>query len=144
MRVAIQVPASPGASNRTANMRAIRRRDTSPERRLRSELHRRGLRFRVDFPIGVGNGRAPRADVAFTRHCLAVFVDGCFWHGCPEHSEIPRRNASYWGPKIARNAERDREQEDRLKAAGWRVLRFWEHEEVFAVATRVEEHLRTT
>src|SRR4051794_26495416 len=119
------VPPSPGPSSRSANMRGIRRRDTKPEKQLRSELHRRGLRFRTDFAVRV-DGRSPRPDVAFTRMRLAVFVDGCFWHGCSTHSQRPRKNGHYWGPKITRNIERDREQEARLKAAGWTVLRFWE------------------
>jgi DNA mismatch endonuclease, patch repair protein len=123
-------------------MRAISRRDTSPERFLRSELHRRGLRFRVDYPVRVPGGRPPRPDIAFTRHRLAIFVDGCFWHGCPVHSAIPRTNAGYWGPKISRNIERDREQETRLKAAGWDVIRVWEHDNLSDVANFLEERVR--
>ena len=117
-------------------MRANKRRDTRPERALRSELHRRGLRFRVDYPVPV-EGRSPRADIAFTRKRLAVFVDGCFWHGCPEHSQRPRANSDYWGPKLARNIERDRDQTARLEAAGWRVIRIWEHEPLSAAVARV-------
>lgn len=122
-------------------MRAIRRRDTSIERALRSELHRRGYRFRVDYPVPV-DGRSPRPDLAFTRRRLAVFVDGCFWHGCPEHGHIPQKNTHYWAPKIARNIERDREQEARLTAAGWTVVRIWEHEPLEEAVQRVEAHLR--
>jgi DNA mismatch endonuclease, patch repair protein len=69
----------------------------------------------------------PRPDVVFTRAKVAVFVDGCFWHSCPDHGTSPTRNADYWGPKLARNAERDREQTAALKAAGWTVVRIWEH-----------------
>lgn len=108
-------------------MRAIRRRDSKPELALRSALHRMGLRFRVDFPVPV-DGRSPRPDIAFTRRRVAVFVDGCFWHGCPEHGGRPSKNANYWNPKIARNMERDAEQTARLEAAGWSVVRVWEHE----------------
>jgi DNA mismatch endonuclease (patch repair protein) len=123
-------------------MRAIRRRDTAVEQALRSELHRRGYRFRVDFPVPV-DGRSPRPDLAFTRAKLAVFVDGCFWHGCPEHGGQPKRNTHYWRPKIARNMERDREQGARLVAAGWTVIRIWEHEDTSTAVHRVEEALRT-
>jgi DNA mismatch endonuclease (patch repair protein) len=117
-------------------MRAIRRRDTKPERELRSALHRRGLRFRVDYAIPV-DGRSPRPDVAFTRQRLAVFVDGCFWHGCEEHAQRPKENTAYWGPKIARNIERDAEQTAKLESAGWAVLRVWEHEPIDEVVERV-------
>jgi len=107
-------------------MLANRRRDTGPELRLRSLLHRRGLRFRRDFPVRL-EGRIARVDIAFTRQKLAVLVDGCFWHGCPQHSTIPVANRAYWVPKLARNVERDREVDEALRAAGWEVLRFWEH-----------------
>lgn len=139
--MAIQVPASPGASGRSANMRAIRRRDTSPERNLRSELHRRGFRFRVDYPVPVEGSRPPRPDIAFIRQQLAVFVDGCFWHGCPLHSVIPRKNVTYWAAKIARNKERDREHEIRLSEAGWDVIRVWEHDDPAEAADRLEARL---
>lgn len=140
---ATQVPASPGPSSRSANQRANRRRDTGPERLLRAELHRRGLRFRVDYGLRPDAGRLLRPDIVFTRRKLAVFVDGCFWHGCFAHSKTPTQNAHYWGPKIARNRERDAEQSARLEAAGWRVLRVWEHEHVSAVADQIERLLRT-
>jgi DNA mismatch endonuclease (patch repair protein) len=107
-------------------MRAIRRRDTSPEREIRSLLHRQGLRFRVDYPIVANGGRA-RPDICFTRQRLAVFIDGCFWHACPEHGRAPTSNQHYWGPKITRNVQRDEEQTARLQSAGWTVLRIWAH-----------------
>lgn len=119
-------------------MRANRRRDTVPEKALRSELFGRGLRFRIDFPVEV-KGRSPRPDVVFTRIKVAVFVDGCFWHGCPEHFKRPTSNRSYWDPKIARNIERDREQDQRLKEAGWTVVRVWEHEPAEQAADRICE-----
>ena len=119
-------------------MRGIGRRDTAPERNLRSELHRRGLRFRVDFPVPVAEGRSPRPDIAFTRRRIAVFVDGCFWHGCPEHSAPPKQNSSYWGPKIARNMERDREHDARLTSSGWDVIRIWEHDDLAEAADQIE------
>jgi DNA mismatch endonuclease (patch repair protein) len=123
-------------------MRGIRRRDTVPELALRSELHRRGFRFRVDFPVAVPSGRSPRPDVAFTRHRLAVFVDGCFWHGCGEHAAIPAKNAAYWRAKINRNVERDAEQDARLKSAGWSVIRVWAHDDPRRVADIVAERLK--
>src|SRR5690606_15979160 len=87
--------------------RANRRTDTKPEVRLRSELHRRGLRFRKDFLIRVSEIRV-KPDIVFTRLRLAVFVDGCFWHSCPEHGSMPSRNRGYWLPKLAANVDRDR------------------------------------
>jgi DNA mismatch endonuclease (patch repair protein) len=107
-------------------MRANRRRDTSPERQVRSLLHRAGLRFRVDLPIDTG-GRKVRPDIVFTARHLAVFIDGCFWHGCPEHGRIPKTNAAYWEPKIGRNQQRDEQQRRNLEGAGWDVVRIWEH-----------------
>lgn len=108
-------------------MRGNRKRDTRPEIELRSALHRAGLRFRKDFAVRPDEGRVIRVDVAFPRAHVAVFVDGCFWHRCPEHGNEPRSNSTYWGPKLARNVERDRGVDARLAAAGWRVVRVWEH-----------------
>ncbi len=134
------VPPSPGPSERSANMRAIQRRDTSPELALRSALHRRGHRFRVDYPVKV-SGRSPRPDIVFTKRRLAVFVDGCFWHGCPEHGRTPKKNTPYWGAKLARNVERDREQDRMLDEAGWTVVRIWDHEDPDTALKRVEDAL---
>src|SRR4051794_4976178 len=91
----------------SARMARNRRRDTKPELRLRAALHARGLRFRVDYPVRT-DALTVRPDVVFTRWRVAVFVDGCFWHGCPEHGTRPQRNAAYWGPKLQRNVARDR------------------------------------
>lgn len=121
--------------------KANRRADTKPEVLVRSALHRRGLRFRKDLPLRVGGLRV-RPDVVFTGQALAVFVDGCFWHGCPRHQRVPRRNPSYWVPKLEGNAQRDRRVDDALRAAGWRVVRVWEHEDADAAASRVESLLR--
>lgn len=118
-------------------MRGNRRTGTSPELRLRSALHRLGLRFRKDLRI-VANGHAVRPDVVFTKARVAVFCDGCFWHGCPEHGTSPRINADYWGPKLARNRERDQRNDAFLRASGWEVIRVWEHEEPDHAAKRVE------
>src|SRR5436305_15111497 len=88
-------------------MTANRRRDTGPELAVRSALHARGLRFRVDLPVRPASGRPIRPDVVFTRQRLALFIDGCWWHGCPEHGTRAVTNADYWGPKIDANRERE-------------------------------------
>lgn len=92
-------------------------------------LHARGLRYRVDKPIPIGGRRPVRPDIVFTRARIAVFVDGCYWHGCPDHHQPSKSNVSYWRAKIDRNQERDRENDAALKSAGWTVLRFWEHDD---------------
>ena len=117
---------------------ANRRRDTQPELRLRSELHRLGLRFRVDFPLRL-QGRLIHPDVAFRRARVAVFLDGCFWHRCPEHGSAPAANASYWGPKLDRNVARDRLTDALLDAGGWISIRVWEHEPPASAAQRIAE-----
>jgi len=117
-------------------MRRNPRRDTGPEVALRSELHRRGLRFRKDLPLRLP-GRVVRPDVVFTLARLAVFVDGCFWHACPIHGNQPRANTDYWQPKLERNVARDRSVDQALAAAGWRVLRAWEHEPAPEITDRV-------
>ena len=114
-------------------MRAIRRRDTGPELEIRSLLHRAGLRYRVDRRIGTGRS-APRPDIVFTKQHVAVFIDGCFWHQCPEHATMPKANHAFWEAKLRRNVERDRENDAALGAMGWTVLRFWEHEDADCVA----------
>lgn len=121
-------------------MLANKRRDTSTERAVRHQLHLRGLRYRVDFaPV---SGLRRRADIVFTRARVAVLIDGCFWHGCPIHGTVPKRNADYWRPKLAANVERDRDTDARLAAAGWIVARFWEHEPPIAVADSIEQLVR--
>lgn len=130
-------PASEAVGRRLAK---IGRRDTAPELALRSELHRRGLRFRVDYPPIRETRR--RADVVFTRGRVAVFVDGCFWHGCPTHATWPRNNADWWREKIETNIRRDRDTDERLRQAGWSVVRIWEHEQVVAAADRVQKTLK--
>jgi len=117
-------------------MQATRQRDTSGELALRRELHRRGLRYRVDKAVVPGTRRRP--DVVFPTERVAVFVDGCFWHDCPEHGTQPRANAQWWRDKIAANVRRDRDTNQRLEGAGWIVIRAWEHEDPIEVAGRVE------
>jgi DNA mismatch endonuclease (patch repair protein) len=119
-------------------MQRQRRRDTGPEIALRSLLHREGFRFRVDYPLP---GLRRRADVAFPRRRLAVFVDGCFWHGCPEHGTWPKANAAWWRAKITANQERDRDTDRCLREAGWEVVRVWAHEPPAQVATQVASRL---
>jgi len=116
-------------------MRANRRRDTAPEMAVRRAVHALGLRYRVDARPVPGLNR--RADLVFARARVAVFVDGCYWHGCPEHGTTARTNADYWGPKIAANIARDADTDQRLLNAGWTVIRAWEHEESAEVALTV-------
>ncbi|MGI5246642.1 very short patch repair endonuclease [Dactylosporangium sp. CA-139066] len=110
---------------------------TNPEMRLRRELHRRGLRYRVNHPVLPG-----RPDIAFTKVRLAVFVDGCFWHMCPQHSTMPKNNAEWWAQKLQRNVTRDREKDVQLVGLGWKVLHVWEHEDPEAVADTIEGLVR--
>jgi DNA mismatch endonuclease (patch repair protein) len=122
-------------------MLSNRRRDTKPELAIRSALHRMGLRYRVDVAPLPDLRR--RADIVFPRQRVAVQVDGCFWHGCPEHGLAPRANRDYWVEKIRRNRERDAETDAALQAAGWMVVRVWEHEEPLGAARRVADTVHT-
>lgn len=112
---------------------------TSPELALRRALHARGLRYRVAYGVPTMPRRS--IDIAFTRPRLAVFVDGCFWHGCPLHRTMPAANASYWSPKLARNIDRDIETNTVLEAHGWGVLRLWEHLSVDEMVASVQGEL---
>jgi DNA mismatch endonuclease (patch repair protein) len=108
-------------------------RDTAPELAVRRLLHRAGLRYRVDAPPLPGMRR--RADVVFRPSQVALFVDGCFWHGCPRHGgRAPQANPNYWTSKLQRNQQRDADTDRRLRAAGWAVVRAWEHEDPAAIA----------
>jgi DNA mismatch endonuclease (patch repair protein) len=109
--------------------------DTRPEIALRSILHRRGFRFRKHSRV-LPDLRC-RPDVAFPRERVAVFIDGCFWHGCPEHASTPKANAAYWRAKFERNQARDARNDSALRAAGWQVVRAWEHEPAELVADRI-------
>jgi len=129
-------------TNVTASSDAVRQRmsrqashDTQPELLLRRALHRLGLRYRVHLRPARGIRR--QADIVFTRAKVAVFVDGCFWHRCPQHGTEPKANAAWWKVKLDRNVDRDRETDQVLTAAGWTVIRVWEHEDPIEAARRV-------
>ncbi|MEV7993144.1 very short patch repair endonuclease [Streptomyces sp. NPDC086077] len=109
--------------------------DTGAELAVRRLLHAAGLRYRVEYPVPGMSRR--RIDVAFPRAKIAILIDGCFWHGCPQHATQPRTNADWWRRKLDRNMARDRETTEHLIAEGWTVLRFWEHEAPGEVAMRV-------
>lgn len=123
----------------SARMARVRNRDTSAEMAVRRELHQRGHRYFVQRTIG---STRRRADIVFPRKKIAVMVDGCFWHSCPEHATHPKTNREWWAEKLARNVARDRETDHLLAEAGWTVIRIWEHESPSAAADRVEEALK--
>jgi len=109
--------------SRSEIMRRVKQKDTAAELALRSALHARGLRYRLHRRVeGVA------VDIVFCAPKVAVFVDGCFWHGCPRHATYPKSNLAYWLPKLAENRERDKRQSAKLRRAGWRVIRVWEHD----------------
>jgi DNA mismatch endonuclease (patch repair protein) len=122
-----------------ASMLANRSKDTGPEIAVRRLLHRLGLRYRVHYrPIP---SLRRTADVVFTRKKVALFIDGCFWHGCPEHYRRPSSNTEYWDAKLERNVARDREVDQKLVALGWLVVRVWEHEDPRTVVRRILQTL---
>ena len=108
------------------------RRESAKERALRSALHARGERFRKDY--APAPGLRCRADITFRTERLAIFVDGCFWHRCPEHGSAPKANGDYWRAKLEANVARDRRNDDILRRAGWTVLRMWEHQPISEMA----------
>ena len=130
-------PSSTAVSER---MSRLRRRDNGPELAVRRLLHAAGLRYRVTYPVP--GQRRRTMDIAFTRARVAVYIDGCFWHGCPVHGTSPRANARWWADKIATNCARDLDVTAQLEALGWTVLRFWEHEDPAIVAATVERAVR--
>jgi len=127
----------PADARVTARMRAQRERDTGTERALRSKLSARGLRYRLHQRLIPGSRR--EADLVFSRARVAVFVDGCFWHGCPDHATWPKNNAGFWRRKIEDNVRRDRDTDERLRSQGWLVLRVWEHEPADSAAARIAQ-----
>jgi DNA mismatch endonuclease (patch repair protein) len=130
------------ASSHAARSKMLgnRRRDTAPELAVRRAVHALGLRYRVDArPLPTFNRRA---DLVFSRQKVAVFIDGCYWHGCPDHGRTSATNSAYWAPKIRRNQERDAETTAELEAAGWTVVRIWEHEEIAKAVSRVVDAVK--
>lgn len=122
-------------------MQQQRRRNTRPEMALRRALHAGGLRYRVELPVIPSLRR--RADIVFGPAKVAVFVDGCFWHRCPQHATSPKANADWWRPKLDRNRERDRDTDRLLLAQGWLPVRVWEHEDMADAARGVAETVRS-
>lgn len=120
---------------RRRNMQAIRSRDTKPEILIRRLVHAAGLRYRVAARPLPDLRRT--ADMVFRSAKVAVFIDGCYWHGCPEHYVPPKTNSGYWSEKVLRNVRRDRDTDQKLEEAGWLVLRFWEHEPSGACAREI-------
>jgi len=121
-------------------MQAAKPRDTAPEKALRSTLHKKGIRYRIDVkPVKDLNRRA---DVVFRSAKVAVFVDGCFWHGCPIHGTQSKANAGFWRNKIKQNQKRDVDTTKRLEEAGWKVIRVWEHEDPEKVSEKIHNIIR--
>jgi DNA mismatch endonuclease, patch repair protein len=118
-------------------MSRIRGRDTKPEMVLRKALWSAGLRYRLHHKV------TGRPDIAFVRSRVAVFCDGCFWHGCPDHSVSPKTNASFWKNKIGKNRARDEQVDASLRAEGWTVIRFWEHD-IKSHPEKLAEHVKHT
>ncbi|GAA3484329.1 very short patch repair endonuclease [Streptomyces yanii] len=125
-------PSSPGVSTRMSRQAS---RDTAPEVAVRKLLHAAGYRYRINARVPGMSRRT--IDIAFTRSKVAVMIDGCFWHGCPEHATQPKANSEWWRKKLDRNIARDLETTEHLTAAGWTVLRFWEHAPAVGVAEQV-------
>ena len=120
-----------------ASMQSNKGRDTKPEVALRSAVHALGLRYRVSVrPMGE---LRRTADLVFPRARVAVFLDGCFWHGCPEHHTVAVTNAEFWAGKVASTKERDKDTDGRLEEAGWATVRVWEHEDPSEAALRIKE-----
>lgn len=121
-------------------MQSNKSRDTKPELALRSAVHALGLRYRVDArPL---KALRRRADLVFPRAKVAVFLDGCFWHGCPVHHTVAAANASFWAEKVSTNRARDSDTDAKLAEAGWVSVRVWEHEDPVEAAERVRAVVR--
>lgn len=136
----MRLPPTPPPSSATKTMKANRSKDTGPELALRRALFARGMRYRIGVRITLP-GRSVRPDIVFPRRKVAVFLDGCFWHGCPTHGRMPSDPTGYWGIKLARNKERDRSVDDAMRAAGWNVIRIWEHVQPEEAAQKVQDAL---
>jgi DNA mismatch endonuclease, patch repair protein len=120
-------------------MRGNRSSDTKPELAVRRILHARGLRYRVNVRPVPSLRRT--ADIVFTARHIAVFIDGCYWHGCPAHYVASKSNRDYWDDKIAGNIARDSETTAALSNAGWTVLRYWSHDRPEDIAGSIQEHV---
>lgn len=131
----IEPPKEPPTAVRASVLRRVRKRHTAPELLLRSALHRRGVRYRLHVRVPGCPRRS--IDIALTRARVAVFVDGCFWHGCGLHFHLPQHNREWWTWKVAGIQRRDLETVELLTAADWVALRVWEHEDMEQVAEQV-------
>lgn len=138
--MSLQRPPQPPTDATRKKFQQQARVDTACELAVRRALHRRGLRYRID--VAPLRGLHRRADVVFSKAHIALFVDGCFWHGCAEHRTIPANNRAWWQAKIDGNRARDSQTDELLSAAGWQVIRAWEHDDPEAVADRVESAVR--
>jgi DNA mismatch endonuclease, patch repair protein len=132
MKMAVDT-VSPATTKRMSN---TAHRNNSRERQVRSVLHARGLRFRLHQRLLVSSQRT--VDIVFPASRTAVFIDGCFWHGCPQHGTWPKNNGEWWRAKIEANVARDRDTDEKLTLAGWLVVRIWEHESIGAAANRID------
>lgn len=131
---------SPSSHEASLRMARVRQKGTDAELSLRRELHARGLRYRLHVPLLTKPRRV--ADIVFASARVAIFVDGCFWHGCPEHASWPKSNAQFWRDKIETNRARDADTDRRLRASGWRVVRVWSHDDAGDAAERIEDIVR--
>jgi DNA mismatch endonuclease, patch repair protein len=131
---------SPSSHEASLRLARVRQKDTDAELSLRKELHARRLRYRLHVPLLTKPRRV--ADIVFSSAKVAIFVDGCFWHGCPEHASWPKSNAQFWREKIEANRARDADTDQRLQALGWRVVRVWAHEGATKAAQRIEDVVR--
>ncbi|MEV0699091.1 very short patch repair endonuclease [Saccharopolyspora sp. NPDC050389] len=134
-------PVGASSEGTRKSMQANKGRDTKPELALRRAVHALGLRYRVSTRPLPAIRRT--ADLTFSRAKVAVFLDGCFWHGCPEHHTQSATNSEFWAEKVRRNRERDRETDRLLAEAGWSVIRIWEHEDPQVGAARVAQEVRS-
>jgi DNA mismatch endonuclease (patch repair protein) len=126
---------SPSSREASRRMARVRQKDTQAEIDLRRALHAKGLRYRLQVPLLTKPRRV--VDIVFPKVRVAIFVDGCFWHGCPEHASWPKSNADFWRAKIETNRMRDADTDRRLEAQGWRVVRVWAHENAREAAERI-------
>jgi DNA mismatch endonuclease (patch repair protein) len=128
---------------RSVRMSRVRQAGTDVELRLRKALWNAGFHYR----LRTADKLPGRPDIVFVGRKVAIFVDGCFWHGCPIHGTRPKTNAQFWDQKIKRNGERDQQVDNKLAEAGWHVIRLWEHEvrnELPACVRRIAFALQVT